>query len=50
MSLKTRAILVLVVGTVMGLSLSLGGDLLASKRQPSGDDLALEQAQCLPKS
>ncbi len=44
MSLKTRAILVLVVGTVMGLSLSLGGDLLASKRQPDGADLALEQA------
>lgn len=45
MSLKTRAILVLVVGTVMGLSLSLGSDLLAAKRQPSGDDLALEQAR-----
>lgn len=45
MSLKTRAILVLVVGTVMGLSLSLGGDLLAAKRQPSGDGLALEQAR-----
>ena len=44
MSLKTRAILVLVVGTVMGVSLSIGGDLLASKRQPGGDDLALEQA------
>jgi carboxyl-terminal processing protease len=44
MSLKTRAILVLVVGTVMGLSLSIGGDLLASKRQPSGVDLELEQA------
>jgi carboxyl-terminal processing protease len=44
MSLKTRAILVLVVGTVMGVSLSLGSDLLAAKRQPSGDDLALEQA------
>jgi carboxyl-terminal processing protease len=45
MSLKTRAILVLVVGTVMGLSLSIGGDLLARKRQPAGDELALEQAQ-----
>ena len=45
MSLKTRAILVLVVGTVMGLSLSLGGDLLASMQRPSSDDLALEQAQ-----
>ena len=47
MPLKTRAILVLVVGTVMGLSLSLGGDLLASKRQPSGEDLALEHAHLL---
>ena len=45
MSLKTRAILVLVVGTVMGVSLSLGGDLLTKKRQPTGADLELEQAQ-----
>ena len=45
MSLKTRAILVLVVGTVMGLSLSLGGKLMAKKQQPSGEDLALEQAR-----
>jgi carboxyl-terminal processing protease len=45
MSLKTRAILVLVVGTVMGLSLSFGGGLLASKRQPDGEDIALEQAR-----
>jgi len=44
MSLKTRAILVLVVGTVMGISLSVGGDFLASKQQPQGSDLALEQA------
>ncbi len=45
MSLKTRAILVLVVGTVMGLSLSFGGGLLASKRQPDGEDIALEQVR-----
>jgi carboxyl-terminal processing protease len=45
MSLKTRAILVLVVGTVMGLSLSIGGNLMAKKQQPSGEDLALEQAR-----
>jgi len=31
MSLKVRAILVLVIGTVMGLSLSLGGSLVASR-------------------
>ena len=45
MSLKTRAILVLVVGTVMGLSLSLGGGMLASKQQPTAEDLKLEQAR-----
>ena len=47
MSLKTRAVLVLVVGTVMGVSLSAGGDFLARKQQPTEDDLALEQAQLL---
>lgn len=45
MSLKTRAVLVLVVGTVMGVSLSAGGDFLARHQQPSEQDLALEQAQ-----
>jgi carboxyl-terminal processing protease len=45
MSLKTRAILVLVVGTVMGLSLSLGGSLMAKKQQPNDEDLAFEQAR-----
>ena len=44
MSLKTRAILVLVVGTVMGVSLSAGGDFLARQQQPTEEDLALEQA------
>ena len=47
MSLKTRAILVLVIGTAMGLGLSFGGALLT--RQPvTGDaDLAWEQARML---
>jgi carboxyl-terminal processing protease len=45
MSLKTRAILVLVVGTVMGLSLSLGGGLLSAKQAPEPEDLAWEQAR-----
>ena len=45
MSLKTRAILVLVVGTVMGLSLSFGGSLVTNKRPSSEEDLALEQAR-----
>ena len=44
MSLKTRAVLVLVVGTVMGVSLSAGGDFLARQQQPNEEDLALEQA------
>lgn len=47
MSLKTRAVLVLVVGTVMGVSLSAGGDFLARQQQPSPEDLALEQAHLL---
>lgn len=45
MSLKTRAILVLVIGTVMGLSLSFGGSLMTNQRQSSGEDLAFEQAR-----
>ncbi|MDH3531543.1 MAG: S41 family peptidase [Gammaproteobacteria bacterium] len=47
MSLKTRAILVLVIGTVMGLSLSLGGSLLAEREQPQSEELAWEQARLL---
>jgi carboxyl-terminal processing protease len=45
MLLKTRAILVVVVGTVMGLSLSFSGGLMAN-RPPIGDDeKAMEQAR-----
>lgn len=47
MSLKTRAILVLVVGTVMGASLSLGGNLLAGRTEPEAQQLALDQARLL---
>ena len=47
MSLKTRAILVLVIGTVMGASLSLGGSLLAGRSAPEPEDLAFEQARLL---
>jgi carboxyl-terminal processing protease len=47
MLLKTRAILVLVVGGVMGLSLSFSGDLMANRQLPVNDDLALLQAQQL---
>lgn len=45
MLLKTRAILVVVVGTVMGLSLSFSGGLMANRQQPEADELAWEQAR-----
>ncbi len=45
MSLKTRVILVLVIGTVMGLSLSLGGGLLAERDQPGNKELTWEQTR-----
>ena len=45
MSLKVRAILVVVIGTVMGLSLSLGGGLLSGSQAPDADELAWEQAR-----
>jgi len=47
MLLRTRAILVVVVGTVMGLGLSLGGGLLAGREQPIPDAAALDQARAL---
>ena len=47
MSLKIRAILVLVIGTVMGLSLSLGGDLLAGRDAPVPEELTWDQARVL---
>lgn len=45
MSLKTRAILVVVIGVVMGLGLSIGGGLLSDTAPPSQEELAWEQAQ-----
>jgi carboxyl-terminal processing protease len=45
MLLKTRAILVLVVGTVLGLSLSLSGGLMADRQPSDSEDLALQQAR-----
>jgi len=45
MSLKIRAILVVVIGVVMGLSLSIGGGLLGNEKPPSKQELAWEQAQ-----
>ncbi len=45
MSLKIRAILVVVIGVVMGVSLSVGGGLLDSSTPASNEELAWEQAQ-----
>lgn len=45
MSLKIRAILVVVIGVVMGLSLSVGGGLLSNEKPQSKEELAWEQAQ-----
>lgn len=47
MSLKTRAILVLVIGTLMGVSLSFGGGLLAGRNDPGTEELAWDQARLL---
>ena len=44
MSLKTRATLVVVIGTILGLGLSLGGDYLRSDQQQTKDELAAEQS------
>ena len=45
MSLKTRGILVLVIGTVLGFGLSLGGSLAGSNAKPSRAELTWEQAR-----
>lgn len=45
MSLKTRAILVVVVGLVMGLGLSVGGGQLSFETPPDDRELAWEQAR-----
>ena len=45
MSLKIRAILVVVIGVVMGVSLSVGGGLLTEEQTKSKEQLSWEQAQ-----
>ena len=45
MSLKTRGILVLVIGTILGLGLSFGGELLKLSAPDKPDDLTWEQAR-----
>lgn len=47
MSLKTRGILVLVIGTVMGLSLSFGGGIMADRDVAETRDLTFEQARLI---
>ena len=47
MSLKTRVILVLVVGTIMGLGLSIGGGIVAQKNPPLPQDFSWEHARQL---
>ena len=47
MSLKTRGILVLVIGSILGVSLSVGGNMLAGRDSPSPRELTWEQARLL---
>lgn len=45
MSLKTRGILVVVIGCILGFSLSLGGARLPGRDQPAAKELSWEQAR-----
>ena len=45
MSLKVRAVLVVVIGVVMGLSLSFGGGLIGVGNSPTKEEMAWEQAR-----
>jgi carboxyl-terminal processing protease len=47
MSLKTRGILVLVIGSILGVSLSVGGGMLANRAKPPVHELTWEQARLL---
>ena len=47
MSLTTRGILVVVIGTVLGVGLSFGGSFLSHRPPPQPADAALEQARLL---
>ena len=47
MSLKIRGILVMVVGVMLGLSLSLGGGVLADRQDGGDEDLPWEEARLL---
>jgi len=45
MTWRTRGLLVLVIGTVLGLGLSLGAVVIAARQKPANDDLTWEQAR-----
>lgn len=45
MSLKVRAVLVVVIGLVLGFSLSVGGGLIGTSKPPSKEELAWDQAR-----
>ena len=45
MSLKVRAVLVVVIGCVLGFSLSVGGGLIGKPAAPQKEELAWEQAR-----
>jgi carboxyl-terminal processing protease len=45
MSLKVRAVLVVVIGLVLGFSLSVGGGVIGDSTPPSKEELAWEQAR-----
>jgi carboxyl-terminal processing protease len=45
MSLKVRAVLVVIIGLVLGLSLSIGGGLIGGGQAPGKEELAWEQAR-----
>ena len=47
MSLKFRSLLVLLVGTVLGVSLSLGGGVLAQRQPPADEGLPWDEARLL---
>jgi len=47
MSLKVRSILVLVVGAVLGLTISLGGGVLAERHTADNENLPVEQVRML---
>lgn len=47
MSFKTRGILVLVIGTILGLSLSFGGRVIANRDTPDVGELTWEQARLI---